>query len=99
MLLRMLLNETPGTFTNAVRNSPRTVKRATGVGYYDELGDVLEPAEIAKVEAVTNELLRQKHQSLMERSVRPMFSKLDKSIEPRLPAILERSVVIANHAL
>ena len=91
--------ETPGTFLNAIRNAPRTVQRATGLGVYENLGDILKPGQLRKVDNVAQELLRQKQQAIMERSVRPIFSDIKGGIEPRLPRILERSVVIANHAL
>lgn len=94
-----LENETPASLTNAIRNAPQTIKRATKIGAYENLSDILSPKQVQDVENVVTELINQKHQSMMERSVRPIFSEIKTGLEPRLPRILERSVVIANHAL
>ena len=94
-----LENETPASFANAIKNSPKTIKKATNVGVYENLSDVLKPKQLADVDLVLNELMNQKHQSLMERSVRPIFSDIKTGVEPRLPRLLERSVVIANAVL
>jgi hypothetical protein len=94
-----LETETPASLTNAVRNAPRTINRATKIGAYESLSDILNPRQVQNVENVVTELMNAKQQSLMERSVRPIFSEIKTGMEPRLPRILERSVVIANHAL
>jgi len=94
-----LESETPASLANAVRNAPRTIQRATKIGAYESLSDILSPRQVQNVENVVAELLNQKQQSLMERSVRPIFSNIKTGMEPRLPRILERSIVIANHAL
>lgn len=91
--------ETAATYMNAVRNAPRTIKRSVDVGIYDDLGDILSADQIRNVENVANELLRGKQQAQMASRVKPIFGELETSIEPRLPRVLERSVVIANHIL
>jgi len=94
-----LETESPASFANAIRNAPRTIKKATNVGVYENLSDILKPKQLEDVQNVLTELMNQKQQSLMERSVRPIFSDIKTGIEPRLPRLLERSVVIANAAL
>ena len=91
--------ESPAPFLGAVRDAPRTLKRGTGFNRYNELGDVLTPEQTRGVQNVANELLRKQQQDAMGRSVSPILNKLETEIEPRLPRILERNVVIANAVL
>ena len=48
-------------FSNAMQDAPKTLKKATGFGRYDEakgLGAILNPDQVKSVEAVKKELLR-----------------------------------------
>jgi hypothetical protein len=54
-----LQNETPGSFTAAVENEAGTIETATKSDRYKKLTDVLSDANVAKVEAVKQDFLRQ----------------------------------------
>ena len=54
-----LQNETPGSFTAAVENEAGTIEAATKSDRYKKLIEVLSPDNVAKVEAVKQDFLRQ----------------------------------------
>lgn len=50
--------ERPGVFAGAMRDAPRTMKRATGQARFDDLGEVLKPENLSKVKGVLEDLSR-----------------------------------------
>jgi len=55
-----------GAFAGAVRDAPGTIKRSlTGAPRYEKLSDVLDPDQIAKVEAIRDDLARMAKQEMM----------------------------------
>ena len=50
--------ERSGVFASAIREAPRTIKRATGQPRFDELSDVLSPKNLADVKSVLADLSR-----------------------------------------
>lgn len=91
--------ETPTTFTGAIRNAPRTIKRSTGFSRYSELGDVLKPDQVKAVSKIADELLDQAKFSKMATGTKSIFKDLPGEVEVSLPHILSRPVVIANAGL
>jgi len=90
--------ETAATFMNAIRNSPRTIKRSTGFSRYDDMSQVLDPADIKKINKISDELLTSEEAARMARNAVTTADNLTDEAA-RLPALLKREVVIANHVL
>ena len=57
--------ERPAVFGGAVRDAPRTIKRATGDARYEELSQVLRPEQVETVQGVVADLARKARQTQM----------------------------------
>lgn len=86
-------------FTNAIRNAPKTIKRATGFPRYKDLGDVLNKEQVKTVSKISDALLDQQKFNQMASGTKSIFKDLPGEIEVSLPHILSRPVVIANAGL
>lgn len=91
--------EAATTFQGAMRNAPRTIKRATGESIYDDLGQVLTPEQKAGVDLVSESLKNQKMFNQMATSSTNMLPRLTTEARPQLIHILSRPVVVANAVL
>lgn len=86
------------TFLNTMREAPRTIKRATGEPRYTSLEQVI-PEDMPSVQKVADELLDIQYGKELAGKKSGLLSDLDTNIEPQLPHILSRPVVIANTML
>ena len=91
--------ETPTAYLNAMREAPRTLKRATGFKRYDELGDVLSPDQVSGANKVKDALVNQAKAKRMAADSESIIASLPSEIEFSLPRLLSRPIVIANAAL
>jgi len=98
-LTTALERESPSTFTTAVSKAPRTLKRATGFPRFNELGDVLSPDQVSKVQRVSDELINLDKARRMGSSVGSVMKELPGEVSLSLPHVLSRPVVVANHIL
>ena len=91
--------ETPTAYLNAMREAPRTLKRATGFKRYNELGDVLSPDQVSGANKVKDALVNQAKAKRMATDSESIIASLPSEIEFSLPRLLSRPIVIANAAL
>ena len=94
-----LEKESPSTFTNALRNAPRMIKRASGFSRFQKLDDVLPKQDVSDVKKVASQLAGEARRKTMATDSMAIISKLPSEIRFELPHILSRPVVITNHIL
>jgi len=97
-LVNSLENESPSTFSTAVREAARTIKRSTGFSRFKKLEDII-PDEAASVRKIAKELTIEAKGKKMAAASKGILPDIGAEVELRLPHILSRPVVIANHAL
>jgi hypothetical protein len=104
------LDETAGqraaSFAGAVRDAPGTIKRSLdGAPRYQKLSDVLEPDQVAKVEAIRKDLARVARQEMMaQKGTQAGPNAMDVASQSisgatgggRIPNPLSRVVTVAN---
>lgn len=78
--------ERPGGFATAMREAPRTIKKATGQPRYEELGEVLQPEQVAKAQGVLSDLARKSKQEQLASAGLPRAKELVGQIEPEVPS-------------
>jgi hypothetical protein len=87
------------SFLGAMREAPRTLKRATGFKRYEELGDVLTPEQTGAVKSVSEDLINQAKAKAAAAGTKSIMSDLPGEVTLSLPHILSRPVVVTNHLL
>lgn len=93
-------SETAMQFLKALDDVPKTMKKATGFPRYNNLEQVLQPAEAAGARGVGRELLRDNMAKRMSREVDlPGALVQESSGAPQLPNALWRPAMIANYML
>ncbi|MEB3202968.1 MAG: hypothetical protein VKK05_09185, partial [Synechococcus sp.] len=98
-----LTGERPGVFAQAMRDAPGTLKRATGFPRFEELSDVLTPAQLKAVEGVRDDLARGKlFEELVQRGQgrgtqagKQASTQMQETVG-ELPNLLSRTAMIAN---
>jgi len=48
----------PGVYATALENAPATIKKATGMPRFESLSQILDPADVAKLETIRADLAR-----------------------------------------
>lgn len=91
--------ESATPFLNAIKNSPRTIKKSTGFPRYEKLDQVLNGEQIRIVNNTKKELVRQAKANKMSAHTEGVFNELKEGIEPNLPNLLSRPALIANAVL
>ena len=87
-------------FANALANAPRTIKKATGQAVTDDLGKVLTPENMQKVNAVKADLARyDQYRNLARQSSAGGADTIPGNVEASLPNILSRPAMIANFVM
>lgn len=85
-------------FLNAMREAPRTIKKATGFGRRDTLEQYLKPEQVKSVKQISDDLINQAKTKQISK-VDSVLKDLPSTLEIVLPRVLSRPVVIANHVL
>ena len=85
-------------FLNAMREAPRTIKKATGFGRRDTLEQYLKPEQVKSVKQISDDLINQAKTKQISK-VDSVLKDLPSTLEIVLPRVLSRPVVIANHLL
>jgi len=91
--------ESPTTFLNAVKNAPKTLKRATGFPRYREMSQVMPPQQNQAIKNVADELVNQARINARVSQIKSVAKDVPTDAKISLPRILSRPVVIANHLL
>ena len=79
--------ESPMQFTNAVREAPRTITRATtGAPRYDKLESILTPKEMDSINNVANSLIRREATNNLTQEGASKAADLAGAIVPKVPA-------------
>lgn len=90
-------SERSGVFANAMREAPRTIKKATGQTYKDELADILTTSEMQSAEGVLKDLTRQDAFKRLARKTNVGGGDaIPGRIDTHLPNLLSRTATIAN---
>lgn len=91
--------ESPRQFLNAIDNAAKTLKKSTGFPRYQKLDDVLNPQQMKTVGEVKNELIRQAKERNMAAKTESVLKAMKGEIEPSLPNMLSRPMMLANAVL
>ena len=87
---------TPASYANALANAPSTVKRATGLPAYENLSDIVTPAQMKVLDGIKSDLA---NRAMFEEQA-AAGSKLGKVIPagaiPTAPHFLSKVVTVAN---
>ena len=87
---------TPASYANALANAPSTVKRATGLPAYENLSDIVTPAQMKVLDGIKSDLA---NRAMFEEQA-AAGSKLGKVIPagaiPTAPHFLSKIVTVAN---
>jgi hypothetical protein len=79
-------SERPGVFANAMREAPRTLKKATGQPRFDSLDDVLTPSQANAARAVLADLARSSEREQLTRAGASRAAEIVGEAVPGLPA-------------
>ncbi len=91
--------EAPSTFLGAMKQAPRTLKRATGFNRYDKLDDVLSAEQTQGVKNVGEELVNIGKAKAQISDIDSIMKELPGEVTLSLPHILSRPIVVTNHIL
>jgi len=87
---------TPASYANALANAPSTIKRATGLPAYENLSDIVTPAQMKILDGIKSDLA---NRAIFEEQA-AAGSKLGKVIPagaiPTAPHFLSKIVTVAN---
>ena len=90
-------SERSGMMANAVRESARTLKKATGQPRFDQLNEVLNPQEMGKVQQVASELAKSDaYKRLAHQTSLSGRDAIPGDLGVPLPNLLYRPAMIAN---
>lgn len=80
------VTERANVFANAVRNAPQTIKSATGNARYENLGQVLTPQNVQKVDEVFRDMARKGEFEKMAQAGMQRAREITGGIVPEVPA-------------
>lgn len=89
----------PGVFATALENAPATIKRATGMPRFQSLSQVLEPADVAKLEAIREDLSRAAEFTKQARVGRGAGENIPATEAPTFPNLMNRITSVANNIM
>lgn len=89
----------PGVFATAMENAPATIKRATGMPRFQSMSQILDPADMAKLEAIRADLARQAEFMKQARVGRRAGENIPATGEAQLPNLMSRVASVANNVL
>lgn len=90
-------SERAAGFGTAMREAPRTLKKATGQPRYQELGEVLTPQETSSAQAVAQDLARKDaYQRLAAKTRVSGGDVIPGNVGVALPNLLSRPAMVAN---
>lgn len=89
--------ERAGAFYNAVRDAASTIRRSGGAIRYEKLGQVLEPEQLAAVNAVNADL--QRKAKAIALGTKTKIGGVDVVDTPELPQLLNQTAAISNALL
>jgi len=91
--------ESPTPFLRAIEDAPKLLKKSTGFARYNKLSDVMNGTQIKEITKVKQELLRQAKERNLARNTESVTAVLEGQIEPTLPNLLSRPMMMANFVL
>ena len=93
-------SERSGVMANAVRESTRTLKKATGQPRFDQLDEVLKPDEVQKVQDVAAELARyDAYKRLIPQTSLSGKDAIPGDIGLPIPNLLNRTAMVTNFVM
>ena len=92
-------NDTPSTYVNAMKNAPKTLKRATGFPRFKNLNQVLNKDQIKVLRQVEEELLDMAEYKRLSSATNSVYGEIEEGINKTLPNPLLRPVMVLNSML
>lgn len=89
----------PGVFATALENAPATIKRATGMPRFQSLSQVLEPADVAKLDAIREDLARSAEFMRQAKIGRGAGENIPATETPTFPNLMNRITSVANNIM
>lgn len=88
-------------YSQALRDAPKTIKRATGDARYDELSQILNPQQIRAVESVAEDLGRKaRYEQLAKEGGEAVNRQLGRQFDGvKVPGLLDRTTMIMRTVL
>ena len=93
------LQETPKPYLKAMRDAQKTLAKSTKFKRHQDFGQVLTPEQTAGVKGVGADLETVQVAKGLTKDMKTVLGQLPSEVELRLPKILSRPIVIANHVL
>ena len=90
--------ETAGKFLQAINDAPATIKRSTGQARYKELGEVLDDKQLAAVNKVYADLVRQEKALASTRGIEGA-KPAEVSMAQEVPGFISAKVTLAKNVL
>lgn len=87
---------TPAAFASAMENAPSTIKRATGMPRFESMAQILDPADMAKLDAIRADLARQSEFATQLQFGRAAGDNIPATGEAQLPNVMSRIASISN---
>jgi len=89
----------PGVFATAMENAPATIKNATGMPRYQSMSQILDPADMAKLEGIRADLARQAEFMKQAKVGRSGGENIPAVESPQLPNLMSRVASVANNVM
>lgn len=89
----------PGVFATAMENAPATIKNATGMPRYQSMSQILDPADMAKLEGIRADLARQAEFMKQAKVGRGGGENIPAVESPQLPNLMSRVASVANNVM
>ncbi len=88
-------------YSQALRDAPGTIKRATGDARYDDLAQILSPQQIRAVESVAEDLARKaRYAQLASEGGEKLASQIGKEFQSiKVPGLLDRTTMVVRTVL
>ena len=92
-------NDTPATFVKAMKDAPKTLKRATGFPRFKNLNQVLDDKEIAVLNQVKEELLDNAEYKRLSAKTSSVYKEIEEGLNASFPNPLLRPIMVLNAAM
>lgn len=89
-------NDTPATFVKAMKDAPKTLKRATGFPRYKNLNQILDNDEIKVLKQVEEELLDNAEYKRLAAKTSATFKEIEEGLNVSIANPLLRPVMLLN---
>lgn len=89
-------NDTPSTFVNAMKDAPKTLKRATGFPRFKNLNQILDSKEIGVLKQVEEELLDNAEYKRLGAKTTSVYKEIEKGLNVSFENALIRPIMVLN---